>query len=72
MNSGVLHVLKAAPANQNTRTGDLVMKIMYNAKERSRDDWEALFSAVDKRFKLVSIRIPPGAGISIIEVAWEG
>jgi hypothetical protein len=48
------------------------MKIVFNAKERSRDDWYALFTAADKRFRVVSIHTPPGAGVAIIEVAWEG
>ncbi|KAI0123904.1 S-adenosyl-L-methionine-dependent methyltransferase [Xylariales sp. AK1849] len=53
-------------------SSDLAMKMVYNAKDRSRDDWHALFAAADERFQVISIKIPAHSALAIIEVKWEG
>ena len=51
---------------------DLTVKQMVNGKERDAEGWAALFKAADARFRLQSIRLPIGARLAIIEVAWDG
>jgi hypothetical protein len=48
------------------------MKHFFNGKERTSEDFRALFAAVDKRFDIISIRRPPGSAMSVIEVLWHG
>lgn len=51
---------------------DIAMKTFSNGKERTSDDFHTLFSTVDNRFEISSIRRPPGSAMSIIEVVWKG
>jgi hypothetical protein len=48
------------------------MKHFFNGKERTSEDFRALFAAVDEKFEIVSIRRPLGSAMSIIEVTWRG
>ncbi|KAI1735296.1 S-adenosyl-L-methionine-dependent methyltransferase [Xylaria scruposa] len=51
---------------------DLMVKMGLNAKERTRDEWAALLSNADIRFKIDSVITPPCSVHSIIRVIWEG
>ncbi len=51
---------------------DMLMLTLSNARERDRDDWEALFEAADDRFQFISAYVPEGSSLGIIEVTWEG
>lgn len=48
------------------------MKQILNGKERDADDWSELFRNADSRFKINSIKRPPGSMLAIIEAVWEG
>lgn len=39
----------------HVRILDLVMLSMFNAKERSYEDWQALFASVDGRLKITAV-----------------
>ncbi|KAK9422181.1 putative S-adenosyl-L-methionine-dependent methyltransferase [Seiridium unicorne] len=51
---------------------DLIMKMTFNGKDRSRQDWINLFKEADERFNVVSIATPPRSALAVIEVVWEG
>jgi hypothetical protein len=50
----------------------MTMKQLFNAKERSADDWIKLFREADPRFRLVEIKKPHLSDLSIIEFCWQG
>lgn len=47
------------------------MMEFHNAKERDLDDWVALFSDADPRFKLLGVKRPARSNLGIIEITWE-
>jgi len=47
------------------------MKAKFNSKERSVDDWTALFEAVDRRFKVQRVKCTLGSILSVIEAVWQ-
>lgn len=53
------------------RIMDLEMMTTFNAKERERADWEALFNAADARLKLKGVVRPEGSAQSVMEVVFE-
>ena len=53
------------------RIMDLEMMTTFNAKERERADWEALYSAADARLKLKSVVRPEGIAQSVMEVVFD-
>lgn len=50
---------------------DMLMLTLCNARERDRDDWEALFNNADSRFRFESAYVPEGSSLGIIEASWE-
>ncbi|ETS86138.1 hypothetical protein PFICI_04163 [Pestalotiopsis fici W106-1] len=50
---------------------DIMMHMCANAQERSREDWEALLAAADKRFEIEFISTPPHSALSIIQVIFR-
>ncbi|KAI1502262.1 S-adenosyl-L-methionine-dependent methyltransferase [Biscogniauxia marginata] len=54
------------------RAYDLLMRTVFNGKERSLDDWKRLLAAADPRFELKQVTTPEGAKLSVIEVVWRG
>ncbi|ETS84291.1 hypothetical protein PFICI_02316 [Pestalotiopsis fici W106-1] len=58
--------------NQIAWGSDLIMKMIFNAQDRSKEDWYGLFAKADARFKVVSINTPPRSALAVIEVIWEG
>lgn len=62
-----------APAQERVlRAQDLHMHMLFQAKERERGDWEALFNNVDPRLQLVNVIKPEGSLQSIMEVVFKG
>ncbi|KAI1318291.1 S-adenosyl-L-methionine-dependent methyltransferase [Xylariaceae sp. FL0255] len=58
-------------ADQRRRGADLLMKVAYNGKERSKKGWEAVFAEADSRLRLVSVVQPKGAQDAVIEVVFD-
>ncbi|KAI0904773.1 S-adenosyl-L-methionine-dependent methyltransferase [Ustulina deusta] len=73
INEAVVGELNAANhlGDQRQRGADLLMKLAFNGKERSRRGWESVFAEADKRFRIESIVQPEGAIDSVIEVVWD-
>ncbi|KIW08680.1 uncharacterized protein PV09_00631 [Verruconis gallopava] len=55
-----------------TRSMDLTMLSLLNAKERDVPDWIHLFAQADPRFKFLGAKTPEGSRMSIMEAVWEG
>ena len=55
---------------RESRTIDLAMLQLHNAKERDVDDWDQLLRKADVRFHIIKIRQPSGSRLSAIEVGW--
>ncbi|KAF2183921.1 S-adenosyl-L-methionine-dependent methyltransferase [Zopfia rhizophila CBS 207.26] len=54
------------------RSLDMTMKAFANAKERSTEDWGALFRAADKRFGQFKVQLPKGSQrLALMSVVWE-
>jgi hypothetical protein len=51
---------------------DMVMKELFNAKERSENDWRKLLASSDDRFNVVEIKSPIGSQLGIVVVEWQG
>ena len=49
----------------------MYMLAFQNAKERTADDWKALFQEVDPRFHLRKVTQPCKSTLAIVEIAWE-
>ncbi|KAI0017503.1 S-adenosyl-L-methionine-dependent methyltransferase [Xylariomycetidae sp. FL0641] len=58
--------------NQRQRGADLLMKLGFNGKERSRRGWEAVFAEADPRFRIENIKQPKGAHDAVIQVVFDG
>lgn len=50
---------------------DLQMMALTNARERSRDEFEALVKLADSRLSIKNIVTPMGSAMSLIEVGLE-
>jgi O-methyltransferase domain len=53
------------------RSLDLCMMAMFNSKERTVEEWKALFQEADPRFRFLSAKRPEGSLLWIIEAVWE-
>ena len=51
------------------RQKDLMMRQVFNGRERELEDWQALIRSVDERLQIVAIRRPEGSQHSIIEIS---
>jgi len=60
-----------ADMNKKSSGYDLVMKQLFNSKERDAKEWKALFSAADPRFQLQRIICSPGSILAVIEATWN-
>jgi hypothetical protein len=47
---------------------NLQMVTMFHAKERSLNDWKALFTEADRRLTLQSVTTPAGSEMSVMEL----
>ncbi|KAI1379802.1 sterigmatocystin 8-O-methyltransferase [Hypoxylon crocopeplum] len=55
---------------KDLRSEDLNMSAVFNARERTFNEWKALFIEADARFILKSVNRPKGSTLSLIEVEW--
>jgi ubiquinone/menaquinone biosynthesis C-methylase UbiE len=53
------------------RAVDLQMRIYYNCKYRSLDEWKALVSSSEPRLKFEAIRTPPTGGLAVVSFIYE-
>ncbi|KAL8819567.1 MAG: hypothetical protein Q9191_007708 [Dirinaria sp. TL-2023a] len=53
------------------RSFDFSMWAGHNGKERSLDEWTALFELADPNFEIVGVMKPTGSRLSIIEARWR-
>ncbi|KKP01262.1 hypothetical protein THAR02_06620 [Trichoderma harzianum] len=51
---------------------DMQMLVLFNAKERTAEDWIAVFKMADDRFRVNAMEMIPGAGVGLIDVAFDG
>ncbi|KAI1746945.1 S-adenosyl-L-methionine-dependent methyltransferase [Xylaria castorea] len=56
--------------DQRERGADLLMKVGFNGKERSRRGWEAVLAEADPRFRIENIVKPEGATDAVIEIVF--
>jgi hypothetical protein len=54
------------------RATDLNMAGAFNAKERTKVEFEVLFKKVDPAFTLRSVIEPKGSALQMMEFVWEG
>ncbi|KAI0505651.1 O-methyltransferase-domain-containing protein [Xylaria bambusicola] len=54
------------------RAADLSMTALFNARDRTVDDWRALFSEADSRFLLKSVIQPMGSALAMMDLRWNG
>ncbi|KAI0474679.1 S-adenosyl-L-methionine-dependent methyltransferase [Xylaria cf. heliscus] len=53
------------------RSTDLTMGAVFNARERSTNEWRALFAEADLKFHLREIIQPAGSALAFLEVSWD-
>ncbi|KAI0100915.1 S-adenosyl-L-methionine-dependent methyltransferase [Nemania sp. FL0031] len=58
-------------SDQRQRGADLLMKVGFNGKERSRRGWEDVLAEADGRYRIANIIEPKGATDAIIEIAFD-
>ena len=59
------------PVERFMRTMDLMVLLLFNAKERDYDQWDELFKAADPRLKIKNVVTPPGSIMSFMEVVLD-
>jgi 6-hydroxytryprostatin B O-methyltransferase len=55
-------------SENTTRRRDMLMFLIAGGKERSLDNWEALFAKADAPLKVVAYRQPRGSQLAMLEV----
>jgi hypothetical protein len=65
---GVLTPFQERPIRQF----DMVMRELFNAKERSESDWKKLLANADERFNVVEIKTPRGSQLGFVVAEWRG
>jgi hypothetical protein len=48
------------------------MGALFNARERTVNEWRALVTEADTRFQLKQVIQPKGSTLAIMEVVWGG
>ncbi|KAL7942699.1 O-methyltransferase domain-containing protein [Trichoderma barbatum] len=66
------HQRATLPVRKMQSAFDMQMLVLFNAKERTAEDWTALFKMADDRFQVNAIRITPGASVGLIDVVFDG
>ncbi|KAL6694171.1 O-methyltransferase domain-containing protein [Trichoderma pleuroticola] len=51
---------------------DMEMLVLFNAKERTAEDWTAVVKMADDRFRVNAIKMIPGASVGLIDVVFDG
>ncbi|KAK4610331.1 O-methyltransferase AMT9 [Fulvia fulva] len=57
--------------DRTIRGSDLLMKHVLNGKERSKSEWQRLFTSVDRDLVIISTARPEGSAMSLMEVGLE-
>ena len=52
--------------NGNDRDYDMYMLAFQNAKERTADDWIALFKEADPKFQLLDMHQSPNSSLAVV------
>lgn len=70
---GVLPEPNTIPKSEERiiRIMDIEMTTTFNAGERERESWEALFAMADERLRLKNVKKPLGSISSVMEVIFE-
>lgn len=59
-------------AERGVRGMDMIMLSLFNARERSKDDFEQLFAEADRRFQQIKVWKPEGSSLGLVEATWSG
>jgi hypothetical protein len=51
---------------------DMVMKELFNAKERTEKEWRTLIRSTHEGFKVLDVYTPKGSQLGFVVVEWEG
>ncbi|KAI1809228.1 S-adenosyl-L-methionine-dependent methyltransferase [Poronia punctata] len=54
------------------RATDMMVASVFNAQERTVDDFKTLFERIDKSFELGNVIEPEGSDLGIVEFVWKG
>ncbi|KAL7755528.1 hypothetical protein ACKLNR_014626 [Fusarium oxysporum f. sp. zingiberi] len=65
------YFMKYADKGLYRRVADLNMAALFNARERTTKEWEALLKEASPRFVLKEVIIPKGSTLAIIEAYWD-
>ena len=57
--------------DKEVRWLDCAMLALFNAGDRTAEQWEGLFKKADPRYKYRGIKYVPGSNMSFIEAVWE-
>lgn len=57
-------------AESNNRRTDMLMFAMFDACDRSLEEWKALFHECAPALRILQHKQPPGAGTGILEVVY--
>lgn len=57
--------------DRTIRGSDLIMKHVLNGKERSKSEWQELFTSADKNLVIKSLTTPAESAMSLLEVVFE-
>ncbi|KAK4085123.1 uncharacterized protein Triagg1_113 [Trichoderma aggressivum f. europaeum] len=60
------------PVRKMQSAFDMEMLVLFNAKERTAEDWTAVFKMADDRFRVNAIKMIPGASVGLIDVVFDG
>ncbi|CAK3814349.1 O-methyltransferase [Lecanosticta acicola] len=59
-------------AERAVRSIDMIVMSLFNARERSKEDFEAVFAEADPRFQQVKVWTPEGSQMGLVEATWSG
>jgi hypothetical protein len=48
------------------------MQAIFNSRERTTNEWKALFLEADPRFEFIGVKEPEGSALAVIDVRWNG
>lgn len=57
-------------AERGVRAMDMIMMSLFNARERSKEDFEQLFAEADARFQQIKVWKPEGSQLGLAEATW--
>ncbi|EHK17895.1 uncharacterized protein TRIVIDRAFT_194407 [Trichoderma virens Gv29-8] len=60
------------PVRKMQSAFDMQMLVLFNAKERTAEDWATVFKMADDRFQVNAVKVIPGASVGLIDVMFDG